>query len=105
MPIYFNYLAENAGLSDVEYLAYWGYAASIATLVVALMGPILGTMADTKGYKKPIFTISLIVGAVGCISLGFAKNWFMFLIIYIIAKIGYSGSLKLKRTSNIVLRL
>lgn len=69
------------------------------------MGPIFGTMADTKGYKKPIFTISLIVGAVGSISLGFAKNWFMFLIIYIIAKIDYSGSLKLKRTSNIVLRL
>lgn len=93
MPIYFNYLAGNAGLSDVDYLAYWGYAASIATLVVALMGPICGTLADTKGYKKPIFTISLVIGAIGCISLGFAKNWLLFLIIYVIAKIGYSGSL------------
>ena len=36
MPIYFNYLAGNAGLSSVEYLAYWGYAASITTLLVAL---------------------------------------------------------------------
>ena len=35
MPIYFNYLAESGGLSEVEYMAYWGYAASIATLVVA----------------------------------------------------------------------
>ncbi len=93
MPIYFNYLAGNAGLSDVDYLAYWGYAASIATLIVALMGPVCGTLADTKGYKKPIFTISLAIGAVGCISLGFAKNWLLFLVIYIIAKIGYSGSL------------
>lgn len=24
MPIYFNYLAENAGLSAADYLAYWG---------------------------------------------------------------------------------
>lgn len=40
MPIYFNYLAGNAGLSDVDYLAYWGYAASIATLVIALIGPV-----------------------------------------------------------------
>lgn len=24
MPIYFNYLAGNAGLSSVDYLAYWG---------------------------------------------------------------------------------
>ena len=93
MPIYFNYLAENAGLSDVDYLAYWGYAASIATLVVALMGPICGTMADTKGYKKPMFIISLCIGAVSCISLGFAKNWLLFLVIFIIAKIGFSGSL------------
>ena len=37
MPIYFNYLAGNAGLSDVDYLAYWGYAASISTLLVALV--------------------------------------------------------------------
>lgn len=64
IPIYFNYLAGSAGLSDVEYLAYWGYAASAATLVVALMGPICGTLADTKGYKKPIFIISLMIGAV-----------------------------------------
>ncbi len=27
LPIYFNYLADNAGLSSVDYLAYWGYAA------------------------------------------------------------------------------
>ena len=93
IPIYFNYLAGSAGLSDVEYLAYWGYTASAATLVVALMGPICGTLADTKGYKKPIFIISLMIGAVGCISLGFAKNWLLFLIIFIIAKMGLSGSI------------
>ena len=93
VPIYFNYLVGNAGLSDVDYLAYWGYAASLATLLVAFMGPVCGSLADTKGYKKPIFVISLIVGAVGCISLGFAKNWLVFLVIYLIAKVGYSGSL------------
>ena len=93
LPIYFNQLAGNAGLSDSDYLAYWGYAASVATLVVAIMGPICGTLADTKGYKKPIFTISLVIGAIGCISLGLAKSWVLFLVIYVIAKIGYSGSL------------
>ena len=30
MPIYFNYLAGNAGLSSVNYLAYWGYAVSVS---------------------------------------------------------------------------
>ena len=32
LPIYFNYIAGKQGLSDVQYLAYWGYAVSIATL-------------------------------------------------------------------------
>lgn len=49
LPIYFNYLAGNAGISSVDYLAYWGYAASVGTILVALAGPVLGTMADTKG--------------------------------------------------------
>jgi len=93
MPIYFNHLAGNAGLSSVDYLAYWGYAASITTLIVAILGPILGSLADTKGFKKPIFLLVLALGAVGCISLGLAKQWLAFLIIFIIAKIGYSGSL------------
>ncbi len=93
LPIYFNSLAERAGLSDVQYLAYWGYAASIATLVVAFSGPVLGTLADSKGFKKPIFLAALVVGAVGCLALGLAKTWLIFLVIYIIAKIGYAASL------------
>lgn len=93
MPIYFNYLAEKAGLSSVDYLAYWGYAASVATIIVAVMGPVFGTLADTKGFKKPIFAATLMIGAIGCLALGLAKQWLLFLIIFIIAKTGFSGSL------------
>ena len=52
VPIYFNSLAEAAGISEVDYLAYWGYAASVATLVVALIGRFFGTMADMKNFKS-----------------------------------------------------
>ena len=93
MPIYFNYLAENAGLSAADYLAYWGYATSAATLIVALLGPVFGTLADTEGLKKPIFTTTMLIGGIGCLVLGFSRQWFLFLLIYIIAKIGFSGSL------------
>lgn len=93
LPIYFNYLAGNAGLSSVEYLAYWGYATSIATLLVALSGPIFGTFSDYKGMKKPVFTVAMLVGAVGCMALGLTKQWLIFLVIYVIAKFGYSVSL------------
>lgn len=93
MPIYFNYLAESGGLTEVEYMAYWGYAASIATLVVAVLGPVCGSIADNKGFKKTVFLTALAVGVLGCVSLGFAKQWLVFLVILIIAKIGYSSSL------------
>ncbi len=93
MPIYFNHLGDIAGLSSVDYLAYWGYAASICTVIVAILGPILGTMADTKDYKKKIFLCFIAVGVIGCAVLGFISSWLAFLIVFIIAKIGFSGSL------------
>ena len=93
LPIYFNYIAGKQGLSDVQYLAYWGYAVSIATLLTALAGPVFGTVADTKGYKKPVFTIALGIGAIASVALGFAKYWLAFLVVFVIAKVGYSVTL------------
>ena len=57
VPIFFNALAEAGGLSSVDYLAYWGYASSVVTVITAVLGPILGTLADTRGFKKPIFML------------------------------------------------
>ena len=93
IPIYFNSLAQSGGLDSVTYLAYWGYAASAATLIVALTGPLLGTVADRQARKKPLFLFSVILGALGCLLLGFAGSWKSFLIIFVLAKVGYSLSL------------
>ena len=92
-PIYFNSLAESAGISDVNYLAYWGYATSVCTLIVALLGPTLGAVADTKNFKKIVFSVSMGVGVFGCILLGFLSSWLWFLGIFVLAKTGYSASL------------
>lgn len=93
MPIYFNYLAENAGISEVNYLAYWGYATSISTAIVAVLGPTLGTLSDGKGRRKKIFLGALLVGAIGCVLLGFMQSWLWFLLLFVIAKSAYSVSL------------
>ncbi len=92
-PIYFNHLAGNAGISDVNYLAYWGYAASICTLVVAVLGPTLGAVADVKNFKKRIFTMFLVIGVAGCVLLGFLSSWIWFLGVFVLTKVGYSSSL------------
>ena len=93
IPIFFNALAEEGGLSSVEYLAYWGYAASAVTIITAVLSPILGTLADTRGFKKPIFILCLVVGVAGCCAMGVAKTWLPFLLIFVFAKVGFSGSL------------
>ena len=93
IPIFFNALAEEGGLSSVEYLAYWGYAASAVTIITAVLSPILGTLADTRGFKKPIFILCLVVGVAGCCAMCLAKTWLPFLLIFVFAKVGFSGSL------------
>lgn len=93
LPIYFNELAKAGGLNESDYLAYWAYAGSIATACVAVLAPICGTLADRRGFKKPLFLISLLVGAIGCAMLGAAWSWLSFLILFVVAKIGYSTSL------------
>ncbi len=93
IPIFFNALAEEGGLSSVEYLAYWGYAASAVTIITAVLSPILGTLADTRGFKKPIFILCLVVGVAGCCAMGLARTWLPFLLIFVFAKVGFSGSL------------
>lgn len=53
----------------------------------------LGSIVDTKGYKKPIFTISMIIGVMGLACFSVPKSWIIFLGVFVIAKIGYNASL------------
>ena len=92
IPIYFNSIA-GEDLSSVDYLAYWGYAASIATIACALLGPVLGAVADRRGMKIRLFSCALAVGVVGCAALGFVNEWLVFLIVLVITRLGYSLSL------------
>ena len=93
IPLWFNTLATEAGMSDSQYLAYWSYGTSIATILVALIGPVFGTIADNKGFKKPMFMTVLLIGVIGCALLGVAPNWILYLITYVIAKVCYQSSL------------
>ena len=93
IPIYFNSLAGAGGLNESQYLAFWGYAGSVSTLMVAFIAPICGTLADQKGFKKKLFVAMMLLGVIGCAALGAAWSWLSFLVIYVLAKVGYSSSL------------
>ena len=93
IPIYFKNIATGEGISLADSTAYLSYALSVCTILVALMGPVFGTMADTKGYKKPMFASFFVIGVVGCLSLAIPKQWLAFLVVLVIAKTTYSMSL------------
>jgi UMF1 family MFS transporter len=93
IPIFFKNTAAAQGVSAADSTAYWGYALSASTLIVAVLGPILGALADTKGFKKPMFTLFMMLGVLGCAALAVPMQWLLFLAVFVIAKVGFNGSL------------
>ncbi|RDW15200.1 MFS transporter [Oceanobacillus arenosus] len=93
-PIYYKAVAENAGVADVDSTAYLGYTISIATLILALLGPILGTIADYQGMKKKFFLFFFTMGTLATIMLLFvpSDNWILLLTIYTFTSIGSRGA-------------
>ena len=89
----FNYLSSSQGVAEHNYLSYWSYAASLSTLIVALAGPILGTLADYKDHKKKIFLTCAMLGALALACFWIPSSWFAFLVLFIAAKVAYSLSL------------
>ena len=92
IPIFFNALADSAGVHEDLYLSYWGYAGSIATVVVAIIGPVCGAIAD-RNNKRIIFLICMLVGVLACGMLGAMSGWLAFLAMFILARVGYSASI------------
>jgi UMF1 family MFS transporter len=63
-------------------------------VLVALLGPILGAMADFTGAKKRFMTIFVVIGVFGTALLYLVKSgdWLMASVFYIIGSIGFAGA-------------
>ena len=93
LPIFFHTLAADAGISETDYLAYWAYATSIVTVIVAVLGPTIGSLSDLRGVKTKVFEVTILIGAVSCVVLGFTVHWLWFLLVFALAKTAYQLSL------------
>lgn len=89
IPIY----AKSLMPDDGNIVSAWGYAQTIASLVIALLMPILGTMADIQGMKIRFFLGFFGTGAVACCAMALPLSWLPFMILYVLATIGLNGSL------------
>lgn len=85
-PIYFAMVATDTGNK------VYGFAVSIANLVVALLAPVLGAVGDFSGMKKKLFSVFLIIGVVFTATMAIFSSWELMLVGLIISRIGFSGS-------------
>lgn len=94
LPMYFKSVAEAGGMSSSNSTALWGYTISLSTLVISMLAPILGTIADYKGNKKKFFKTFFSVGVLATTLLAFvpANNPILLLICYGFALVGFSGT-------------
>ncbi len=86
-PVYFGMVREGSSMD-------LGYFSSFAGILVALLSPILGTIADYRGYKKRFFAFFAMMGVFVTAILTFipSNHWFLVGVVYTISAIGFAGA-------------
>lgn len=91
VPIYFdaiNTAADSAGL-----VTAWANAQTVASLVVALLMPVLGSLADYAGNKIKFFLGFFLTGLVLCFAQAIPMGAMAFLAVYVLCTIGLNSSM------------
>lgn len=91
IPIFFRGLAESAGVESATASGLWGITTSIAVMVLALLSPLLGAVADYRGMKRKMFLLFLVLGLAGLLALSVTSNWMAYLAVFLFARIGYAA--------------
>ena len=91
VPIYFN--AINTGASAADLVSAWANAQTVASLVVALLMPVLGSLADYAGNKIKFFIGFFLTGLVLCLAQAIPMSAMVFLAIYVVCTIGLNSSM------------
>ena len=91
VPIYFD--AINTAANSAELVTAWANAQTIASLVVALLMPVLGSLADFAGNKIKFFLGFFLTGLVLCLAQALPMGAMPFLIVYVLCTIGLNSSM------------
>lgn len=91
VPIYFN--AINTGAHPAELVTAWANAQTVASLVVALLMPVLGSLADYAGNKIKFFIGFFLTGLVLCLAQALPMAALPFLVVYALCTIGLNSSM------------
>ncbi|MFS4460449.1 MFS transporter [Bdellovibrio sp. HCB2-146] len=91
-PIFFKSFWSH-GTEAVVSTARLGSAISISSLIIALVSPTLGVVADLKGFKKTFCLLFTLIGAGACAVLGFIPlgDWWSAILAYGIATMAFNA--------------
>jgi UMF1 family MFS transporter len=93
-PPFYRALVIESGLAENTATAYWGYTTSIALLVIALIAPVLGAIADYTGGKKRYVAFFAGLGILATAAFVFigTDTWLLASILYIGGNLGFAGA-------------
>ncbi len=93
LAIYSAYFKQGV-VGGAEGSRLWGYSIAIAMLVVAVISPVLGTLADHFAVKKRMLTIFTLMSAgfTGCLFFVQKGDVFTGMLFFILAEIGYRAA-------------
>jgi MFS transporter, UMF1 family len=92
-PVFFkNYWS--AGTDPVTTTAKLGLTLSISSLIIALLSPTLGVLADLRGLKKIMCTFFMLIGAASCAWMSIIDygDWTSAMLAYGLGMIAFSAS-------------
>jgi UMF1 family MFS transporter len=94
LPIYFSQVAGATLPSAATATAYWSTGLSISLIIIAVLSPILGTIADVMRGKKRFLAIFAGIGIVGTALLVLVStgDWILASIFGVLGRIGFSGA-------------
>lgn len=73
-----------------------GYFNSLASILIAVLSPVLGTIADYKDKKKRFFIFFASLGLICTASLAFVPpaggQWQLLILFYVLSAVGFSGA-------------
>ena len=83
-----------AGLAPVDATTRFAWATTIAVAFTAIIGPILGAVADIRGMKKALLGVSMSVGIVATLLMATISrgDWAFAATVFMVANIGIAAS-------------
>jgi MFS transporter, UMF1 family len=93
-PIYFQKVAA-AGTPGPLATERFAWATTIAIVIVAVIAPFLGAIADYAAVKKRMLAVFLVLGACACGGMFFITRggWQLALILFVVVNVGVAGSI------------